>query len=118
MKPTETRAKSNPENLVYSQRFNPDIFGKASHQNKWAMLKNLFNPNRFVNDLPKKKRMMLQNLIRSQKIMEILHRIMGKIIFQYSKFNSFSHLHPFNCQFFVVDFSYINVRLTKMNVSI
>ena len=98
MKPPETREKSNPENLVYSQRFNPEISVKASHQNKWAMLKNLFNPNRFVNDLPKKKRMMLQNLIRSQKIMEIIHRIMGKIIIQYSKFDSFSPSHPFDCK--------------------
>lgn len=78
--------KCNPGKLVaHIQKFDHQKFAKASHKMKRKMLHELFGPHKCFQGLEQKKFRMLQNLIRSRKVMESLHGIIGRIISQYSK---------------------------------
>ena len=84
--PSEKITKCNHGKLVaHLQKFDHQKFAKASHKMKWRMLHGLFGPQKCFQGLEQKKFRMLQNLIRSRKIMELLHGIIGKIISQYGK---------------------------------
>ena len=90
MLPTPVRSekitKCNPGKLVaHLQKFDHQKFSKASHKIKRKMLHEVFGPHKCFQGLEQKKFRMLQNLIRSRKIMELLHGIIGKIISQFSK---------------------------------
>lgn len=90
MLPTPIRpekiTKCNPGKLVaHLQKFDHQKFAKASHKIKQKMLHEVFGPDKCFQGLEQKKFRILKNLIRSRKVMELLHGIIGKIISQYSK---------------------------------
>ena len=83
---SEKITKCNPGKLVaHLQKFDHQKFSKASHKIKRKMLHEVFGPHKCFQGLEQKKFRMLQNLIRSRKIMELLHGIIGKIISQFSR---------------------------------
>ena len=83
---SEKITKCNPGKLVaHLQKFDHQKFAKASHKMKQKMLHEVFGLHKCFQGLEQKKFRMLQNLIRSRKIMELLHGIIGKIISQYGK---------------------------------